>query len=152
MKCELLLEEEEKKEKIEGEKLPPLNLEEIPMLSPPILRKPTRNVTLNELINALNKAFQFKERKESKKLRIRRAAETLIEEGEDIEEKISEIFKQIMRHGVMIRFSDLVPTWKRKEIVETFIPLLHLSQRGKVNCEQKEMFKEIFINLSGSNA
>ena len=64
MKCELLLEEEMKKEKIEGGAASELNIE-VPILSPPIARKPTRKVTLDELVSALNKAFEFKEKKEN---------------------------------------------------------------------------------------
>ncbi|MEM7819643.1 MAG: segregation/condensation protein A [Candidatus Aenigmatarchaeota archaeon] len=145
MKCEILLEEEEQK-RIEAEKIPPINIENIPPLSPPILRKPTRKVTLNELINALSKVMEFKERKEEKRIRMRRAVETLIGEEEDIETRIENIFNKIVKH-YSIKFSDLVPVWKRKEIVETFIPLLYLSQRGKIICEQEEFFKEIYIRI-----
>lgn len=144
MKCELLLEEEITKEKIEGESIPLLNVE-VPILTPPVLRKPTRKVTLDELITALNKAFAFKEKKETKRLRIRRAAEQLIEPAEDIELKIKEIFNEIL--GGKRKFSDIVPVWRRKDIVETFMPLLYLTHRGKVSCEQEEFFKEIYINL-----
>jgi len=144
MKCELLLEEEIKKEKIEGEAIPPIDIE-VPILTPPALRKPTRKVTLDELVNALNKAFAFKEKKETKKLRIRRAAEQLIEPAEDIELKIKEIFNEILKGKR--KFSDIVPIWKRRDIVETFMPLLYLAHRGKISCEQDEFFKEIYINL-----
>jgi segregation and condensation protein A len=144
MKCELLLEEEMKKEKIEGSAVPELNVE-VPILTPPILRKTTRKVTLDELITALNKAFTFKEKKETKRLRIRRAAEQLIEPAEDIELKIKEIFNEILRGKR--KFSDIVPVWRRKDIVTIFMPLLYLTQRGKISCEQEEFFKEIYIKL-----
>ncbi len=147
MKCEMMLEEEMKKEELEKERIPPINVDDVPSLSPPILRRPTRKVTLNELVNALNKALEFKERKETSKLRMRRAVENLIEPEEDIEIRINRIFDEILRQGTYIRFSDLVPVWKRKEIVDTFIPLLHLSQRGKVECEQEGFFKEIMIRV-----
>ena len=144
MKCELLLEEEIKKDKIEGATGPLLDVE-VPILTPPVMRKPTRKVTLDELITALNKAFTFKEKKETKKLRIRRAAEQLIGPAEDIELKIKEIFNEILRGKR--KLSDIVPVWRRKEIVEIFMPLLYLTQRGKISCEQEEFFKEIYINL-----
>ncbi|MBI2076188.1 MAG: segregation/condensation protein A [Candidatus Aenigmarchaeota archaeon] len=147
MKCELLLEEEEPKEEIKGESPPPINIEDIPSLSPPLERKPTRKVTLTELVSALNKAFEFKERKETKKLRMRRRVEGLIEPEEDIEIRIKNVFDQILRHGTFMKFSDIVPVWKRKEIVEIFLPLLHLSNRGKVVCEQEEFFKDITVRV-----
>jgi segregation and condensation protein A len=144
MKCELLLEEEMKKEKIEGSAVPELNVE-VPILTPPITRKTTRKVTLDELITALNKAFTFKEKKETKRLRIRKAAEQLIEPAEDIELKIKEIFNEILKGKR--KFSDIVPVWRRKDIVTIFMPLLYLTQRGKISCEQEEFFKEIYIKL-----
>ncbi len=149
MKCELMLEEEEQKTEIHGEAPPPLNIENIPLLSPPVTRKPTRKVTLTELVTALNKAFEFKERKENQRLRLRRAVERLIEQEEDIELKIKSIFDEILKHGTIMKFSDIVPTWRRKEIVNTFLPLLYLCQRGKVACEQDEFFKDITIRIKG---
>ncbi|MBI2578298.1 MAG: segregation/condensation protein A [Candidatus Aenigmarchaeota archaeon] len=146
MKCELLLEEEEEKARIESAALPNISLENIPELTAPLMRKPTRKVTLDELIRALDKAFEFKERKEGKQLRMRRAVENLIEPEEDIELRISRIYDRITKHSV-IKFSDLVHPWKRKEIVKIFMPLLHLEQRGRVVCEQEEFFKEITIRI-----
>ena len=144
MKAELLLDEEE--EKIS--KTPqsePLNID-VPLLLPPITRKPTRKVTLNELVSALNKAFDFQERKEGKKLRMRRAIERLIEPEDDIEVRIKEIYEEIVSRKA-ITFSQLGPAWKKMEIVKTFLPLLHLATRDMVTCEQEEMFKEIFIRI-----
>lgn len=146
MKCETLLNEEEEKRRIEQSQLPNIDLNNVPLLTPPLIRKPTRKVTLSELINALNKAMEFKDRKEEKKFRVRRAVEGLIEPEEDIEIKISRIFNKITEKRE-INFSDLVPVWKRLDIVETFIPLLHLETRGMVVCEQEEMFKEIKIKI-----
>jgi segregation and condensation protein A len=145
MKCELLLEEEEEK-RIETEKIPPINIENIPVLSPPILRRPTRKVTLSELIDALNKAIMFKERKEEKRIIMRRAVEKLIVPEEDIELKINSVYNKIVKHYA-IKFSDLVPVWKRKDIVDTFMPLLYLEQRGKIICEQENIFEDIYIKV-----
>lgn len=146
MKCELMLEEEEKKAAMSEEKLPALNIEDIPQLSPPLVRKPTRKVTLDELIRALNKTIEFKERKESREIRLRRAVETLIEPEEDIEMRISSVFERVAGAGE-IKFSDLVPRWERKEIIGVFMPLLYLCIRSKVSCEQAEMFGEIYIKV-----
>jgi segregation and condensation protein A len=144
MKAELLLEEEEKKILREGEQLQPLDISNIPPLTPPMIRKPTRAVTLEELISALSKAFEFKEKKETKDIRMRRAVETLIEPEEDIELKIQNIYNKIFKVN-KIMFSQLVPVWKRLDIVETFMPLLYLMQRSKITMEQPEMFQDINI-------
>ncbi|MDI6721251.1 MAG: segregation/condensation protein A, partial [Candidatus Aenigmarchaeota archaeon] len=63
MKCELIFEEEEKKE-MQKRDVEPLNID-VPILPAPIERKATRKVTLAELITALNRAFDFKEQKET---------------------------------------------------------------------------------------
>ncbi len=145
MKAELLLEEEEQKA-LKSQDVPPLNLEDVPTLLPPITRKPTRKVTLNELVRALNKAFDFQEKKETKKLRMRHAVEKLIGHEEDIEIRIAELLERItILHSTT--FSDLVTSWQRLEIVKTFLPILHLETRGKIVCTQEEMFKEIYIKV-----
>ena len=146
MKCELMLEEEEEKARMEAVKMPDINLENIPELTAPLVRKPIRKVTLDELIRSLNKAFEFKERKEGKELRMRHAVEGLIEQEEDIELRITRVYEKIFKNNE-IKFSDLVHPWKRKEIVRVFVPLLHLETRGKVICEQEEFFKDIVIRI-----
>lgn len=146
MKCELILEEEEEKAREREEKLPEINLENIPQLSAPLVRKPLRKVTLDELIKALNRTLEFKKKKEKRAIRLRHAVETLIEPEEDIELKISSVFEKIASSGEM-KFSELVPHWGRKEIVDMFMPLLYLCMRSKVCCEQTEMFSEIYIKV-----
>jgi len=146
MKCELLLEEEEKKLMKEAQQIAPLDISNIPSLLPPMERKTVRKVTLDELITALNKAFDFKERKESKRIRLKGAIEALIEPEEDIELRIKNTLDGIVKNNI-IKFSQLVPSWHRKEIVESFLPLLYLMQRNNIACEQEEFFKEIFIKV-----
>ncbi len=146
MKCEILLEEEEKKISEQAASGPGIDID-APLLPAPIERRPTRKVTLDELIGALNKAFEFREKKEGKELRMRRAVEQLIEPEEDIEIRIKKIFDKILASHP-IKLSELIP-WKRKEIVDTFIPLLYLLQRGKVECHQEEFFKDIHIKVIG---
>lgn len=146
MKTELLLEEEEKKQLREGEQIVPIDIENIPPLSPPLLRKPIRAVTLEELINALNKAFEFRKKKETKAIRMRRAVEHLIGPEDDIENRIKNIYGQISK-AQKIKFSELVPMWKRSDIVDVLLPILYLSQRSKITCEQEEMFSEIYITI-----
>jgi segregation and condensation protein A len=151
IKCELLFEEDKKEKEISGEEIPQIDINKVPRLPSPMERKTTRKVTLDELITALDKAMRFKERKERKRFRMRRAIETLIEPEEDIEIRIERIFKRIKKSGEVIRFSRLVPKWKRIKIVETFIPLLHLSSRGNITMEQEKMFDDIFIKMVFEN-
>lgn len=147
MKCEIFLEEEEKKIAEQQQKGPAIDID-APLLPLPIERRPTRKVTLEELIGALNKAMEFRERKEGKELRMRRAIENLIEPEEDIELRIARAFDKITSYRA-INLSELIP-WKRKEIVDMFIPLLYLLQRGKIECAQEEFFKDIYIKVIDS--
>jgi len=125
-------------------------LASLPPLQPPLKRIPLRNVTMEELITALKKAFEIKERREERYERIKRRVEEALPEHpeEDITERIDKLLKDInaaLMEIEKIEFSRLVRRWKRDQIVDTLIPLLHLSQEGKINLEQNELFKEIFI-------
>jgi segregation and condensation protein A len=145
MKAELLLEEEEQKA-LQSKEITPLNIDDVPVLLPPLTRKPTRKVTLDELVLALNKAFEFQEKKEEKKIRMRRAVERLIEKEEDIELRIKHVYDDIAKVREA-KFSDIVVSWKREEIVKAFVPMLHLIHRDLIIVEQEEMFREIFIKI-----
>ncbi len=155
MKCELLM-TEEKEEKEKGEELPSIDITKVPLLEPPMVRKPTRNVTLDELVTALNKALDYKEHKEKRKLMIRKAVENLIETEEDIEKRIEKILRDIATEVRIGRgsttFSKIVPRWKRREIVSVLVPLLHLSRRGDILCEQEEPFSSIIITLRAAQS
>jgi len=148
MKAEAILEkEEERLKRAVVEEAVRLDLES-PLLAPPVKREAIRPVSLNELVDALNKTFEIKKRKDILEKThgppIRQ--DMHIEKPEDIEASIKAIYTRIKRKGIM-PFSDLVPVWKRKEIIATFMPLLHLAHRGKVTCHQKAFFKEITIRL-----
>lgn len=120
-------------------------------LKAPMERHVKRKVTLDELVNALKKAMKVKDKKERVKRTLGRRMRREIGEEEDIELRISKLMAGI--DGLLIKlkskkveFSKIVEKWERDEIVRHFVPLLHLSSRGKVGTEQEEFFKEIFIN------
>ena len=152
MKVVLLVEEKKEEEEKEQKEEELIDLSKVPDLETPIKRTPRRRVTLEELVGALEKAFRTKEIREDKKIRAKRRVEELLEDEEDIEEKIDKLYMQInsildqLKQGE-ITFEKLVPDWERNQIVDKLLPLLHLSQQGKVSCEQKEIFKDIFIKL-----
>lgn len=125
----------------------------IPPLQPPVKRMPLKNVTLNELIFALRKAFEVRERRTLRKTRLRQAAERLIVKEEDITERIDNLLNNIKTlieeiEQDKVAFSRLVKNWERESIVKALIPLLHLSQAGKINYEQPQLFEEIFVELA----
>lgn len=119
-------------------------------LQPPVKRVPMKNVTLQELITALKKAFEVRERRVERKLRIRRAVAHVLVQEEDITDRINKLLGDINSildelETSKIEFSKLVKIWERKEIVSRLMPMLHLAQDGKISCDQPELFKEIYI-------
>lgn len=154
MKVIFLLEEKKGEDEVKGKEEELIDLSQVPDLDTPIKRVPKRKVTLDELVSALEKAFRTREIRETKQVRARKRVEELLEDEEDIEERIDKLYMQISSildelKGGEITFEKLVPKWERDVIVDKFLPLLHLSQQGKVTCEQKEIFKDIFIKLRG---
>ncbi|MBR9682301.1 MAG: segregation/condensation protein A [Candidatus Aenigmarchaeota archaeon] len=129
-------------------------LSKIPPLQAPIKRIPMKSVALDELVGALKKAFAVEERRKERKWRVRKAVNRILPDAEvdDITKRIDGLMEQIQ--GAMvdiesdIEFSRLVNKWERKTIVKTLMPLLHLSQEGKIKINQKELFKEIYVELS----
>ena len=121
-------------------------------LKSPIKRKPKRKVTLDELIGALKKAIEVKETKEKGKLRLKRKIHKNINKDEiDIELRIENLLSQIddlmtkIDGNEKVEFSKMIETWDSDKIITNFLPLLHLSNRGKVTTEQKQFFDEIYI-------
>ncbi|MEM5791004.1 MAG: segregation/condensation protein A [Candidatus Aenigmatarchaeota archaeon] len=147
-----IFEEEESIEEIAKEK-PFIDLGIDPSLielGVPIKRVPKRQVTLNELINALRKALVVKERREERKIFWKKRIVAQIGE-EDIAKRIEHILKEIEKaiqksKKDKINFRSIVEEWNREKIVEHFIPLLHLEQNKKVRTEQEDWFKEIWIS------
>jgi segregation and condensation protein A len=125
-------------------------LANIPPLQPPLKRTPMGNVTMEELISALHKAFEVSERREERKQRIRqRAVEAVPATDQDISERISNLLTAINTAITELEkdvaFSKLLAKWERHEIVRALMPLLHLSQDGQVTLKQPELFQEIFV-------
>ncbi|MEM5854865.1 MAG: segregation/condensation protein A [Candidatus Aenigmatarchaeota archaeon] len=121
----------------------------------PIKRIPRRQITLDELILALRKAISVRERRIERKIKLRERIVLEISE-EDISKRIEEMMREIeemmekMKSG-KIGFSQIVGEWKRERVVEKFIPLLHLDNDGKIETEQEDYFKEIWIRKTGEN-
>jgi segregation and condensation protein A len=120
----------------------------------PIKRIPKRQVTLDELISALRKALEVRERKIRRRLEMQARLRKEVTVEEDITKKIDKILKEIeealaKKGSEKIEFREIVEIWERNQIVEHFVPLLHLEQNGKVETEQPEVFKEIWITKKG---
>ncbi|MFH8086539.1 MAG: segregation/condensation protein A [Candidatus Aenigmatarchaeota archaeon] len=115
----------------------------------PMKRIPKRQVTLEELINALRKALAVRERKIQRRIMWRARIQAQISE-EDITKKINHVMNEIEElmqklKANRIKFSQIVEDWNRDQIIDHFVPLLHLEQNEKVVTEQEDFFKDIFI-------
>ena len=150
LKAEYLAIFEEEEEKIKEEKIEKVEIPEIEFALP-IKRFPKRQVTLDELIKALRKALEIKERKEKRKRLIfqQLAGEIVISEDISIKmNKLLEEIKKLMENfgREKIRFKEIVRKWERDEIINKFFPLLHLDHQRKINIEQENFFDEIWIS------
>lgn len=118
-------------------------------LGVPMKRIPKRQVTLDELINALKKALAVRERRIERRRLWRAQLEAEITE-EDITKRIDNIMKEIDELMKKLRkerleFRQIVEEWNRDQIVYHFVPLLHLEQNKRIKTEQEDFFEDIFI-------
>lgn len=116
----------------------------------PMKRIPKRQVTLEELMTALKAATKVKERRDVRRRLWRERVEENIEVGEGIEKRIERIMGSIedllaKAEGDKVTFKQIVKDWKRDKIVEYLVPVLHLEQERKIETEQQDFFKEIFV-------
>jgi segregation and condensation protein A len=116
-------------------------------LNVPSKRQPTRKIVAAELIAALRNALRTDERRSERSAR--RRGQIVINE-ENITERIADLYKRIDSLLVRLKeeeieFSKLLNKWSRDEILDTFVPLVHLDYEKKVHCRQEELFKEIYI-------
>lgn len=110
-----------------------------------------RRVTLDELVEALQKAMEVKERREKRyqeREEIKRMR--LKFKPTNIKSKIKDLYNRIViffqnRGTDRVAFRELVPSNDKNDIIWTFIPLLHLSNSGKIVLEQEKEFGDIYV-------
>jgi len=156
MKSDLLLKEKKDEESADGVSLAwlfkDINYDIGPSdLIPRIPMKKKRRVTLDELIEALRKAIEVndrrlvkhKEKEESRVIPLNIKHIDLKEKIAEMYDAITDFFKKMKKKE--IRFEELLPSKTKFDIVWTFIPLLHLSNKGKVDLYQEKTFGDIII-------
>jgi chromatin segregation and condensation protein Rec8/ScpA/Scc1 (kleisin family) len=118
----------------------------IPMDAAP-RRMPVRRVTITELVDSLRKVLTSEERRGAA---VRERMERVSISTEDITARIEGLYKRIT--GMLgrmddreLKFSELVGKWEKANVVDHFMPLIHLDNEKKIACRQKEMFSEILI-------
>ncbi len=142
---------EEKKElkKVEIEE------SELPELLPRTPLPRFRQVTLQELMSALNKAINTEQRRIKREISEKRAEKLsqvdIPKTRVNIRERIRQIYAKIRiylkkKPKNKLSFTELVGEG-REEKLATFLPLLHLDNQQKVWLEQEKHFDEIWIWL-----
>ena len=145
-------EKEEKKNVLERIELN----EEIPEL---VLRSPIprfRKVTLNELIESLNKAIITENRRIKKAIvgnnALREAGISLSKRKYNIKDKLKAIHDKIINHFVKskkekkVTYTEIVGIDKEERAL-SFFPVIQLESSGKIWLEQENPFEEIHIWL-----
>lgn len=97
------------------------------------------NVTIYDLVSALEKLFEKKNK----------AREPLAKVSRDeisIKDRMKEIRQLLKVGGGMVRFSQLfAEVASRTEIVTTFLAILELMKAKRITCVQNQLFQEILI-------
>lgn len=124
--------------------------QEVPELIPrtPLPRK--RKISIYDLVGALQKALEVKDRrflKHPAPIKI-----NLHERKVDITKLIADTYERLLAMSSgenKLTFSQILPSTSKMDKIYTFIPLLHLSNHDtlKINLVQNEPFGEIFIEL-----
>ncbi len=130
--------------------------EEIPELVPRSPLPRFKKVTLQELIDSLNKAITTENRRIKKEIinqnALRQGAFSLPKKKFNIRNKIKEIYDNLFIHLAdeqkkkKVSFTELIGENKEERII-SFLPLLHLECQKKIWLEQNAHFEEIHIWL-----
>lgn len=113
-----------------------------------------RKVSVFDLVNALEQALDIDlkrqrvlSRQNENKDVVRAPVQTfdLSAAMEQIQINLQGLFKNV---DTKVFFTDLVPSNTKKDIVYTFLPLLHLENQQKVGLIQKEHFGDIEVRIN----
>jgi len=127
---------------------------ELPILVPRTPMARHRKVTLEELMNALNKAVNTENRRIKKEIKNKQAEKSILtvmpkNNFIPLKIKIKSFFGIIKNHinngNNHIKFSHIAPG--REEKLASFVPMLHLSNDSKIFLRQQVHFEEIHVTL-----
>jgi len=127
--------------------------EMLPELTP-VTKMRESTVTLNELLTAIESVIEKTksraEQGERSRIDEKPAFRIPIFDEKTISDKIEEVFKRIensVDSEGLVLFSALINDHSPLGIVDTFVPVLFLGNKGRVNLWQESFFGEIFISL-----
>ena len=119
-------------------------------LEPQIPLPKQRKVTLDELIKSLRNALAVKERRTIRyqerevKIKIRLKKIDIGESIRNLYKRITIFFDNLKMKE--IKFSQLLPSKLRIDMIWTFIPLMHLANQKMIKLRQEEDFGEIYVS------
>ena len=142
LKSESLIEEEKEERELET-----INIDGLDILEPPIKRIPTRNITFDELVQALEKVMNFKEKKEKIKFNREERIKELQKIFEiNIEDYVDKVFREISKTN-RTSFYELTSNFNNLETARYFIALLHLANQQRITIKQDKLFEDFYIFL-----
>jgi len=113
-----------------------------------------RKVTVFELVDALKKALEVDERRQTRAAELEELHRPITIEVKKVDifakiealwAKLKSVVKRFKKQTVT--FSEILPSKEKRDIVWTLIPLLHLAQHQRVELRQDAPFSEIFVDL-----
>lgn len=116
--------------------------------------KRERKVTVFELVSALKKALEVDERRDLKRAEIpREEAPEFKVNRIDIFSKIRAVYDQLVMflkrtNSRKVEFYDIVPSREKKDVIWTFVPLLHLANQGQIELRQDEPFGKLYVYVN----
>lgn len=110
-------------------------------------------ISLDALVDTIEVLLE-KSKKKSQSLVLDRPDFKIPISNFDLSEKMDEVYtliKDLVDSEGLVLFSRLARDKNVSGIVETFIPVLFLANKGRINVWQDEFFGEIFISLNEEN-
>jgi len=132
-------------QKIQEEELDEINQKKI---VPRIPLPRERRVTLNELVDSLRKALEVKDRRVKRHKEVAKRRIELKFKKVNINTRISNLYQRIQsffNRKKDVFFTDLLPSRKRDDVVDTYLPLVYMANENKIQLEQKKLFGKIRI-------
>lgn len=130
-------------------------IKEFPLLEPSLIRAPKRKVTIVDLLSALRKVLKEEAVKTTRR-KTRQKMAIKIELPEiDITKKVAMFFskvKTLISGKPFVTFFGVLAERNKKQIVENFMPMLYLSNEGKIRLEQENYHEDIKIYLKEDKA
>ncbi|MFW5746388.1 MAG: hypothetical protein ACOCWQ_02430 [Nanoarchaeota archaeon] len=129
----------------------PFDPEETPKLVPRTPQPRRRKVSVYDLVKALEKALEVKNRRKV----LSQKPEPKVQMPNkifDLSLVLNDVYSNVVDHydknqGMPLTFSKMIPSASRDDKVFTFIPLLHLCNMRKVDLHQEEHFGDFEIEL-----